>query len=131
MAMLRTIRVLWLAALLPVSVQATTPRDLLAGWQREAGGGFSAQRGRALFSDASRSDWSCATCHTADPRRDGRHVTTSKSIAPLAPGANPARFTDPAKVEKWFRRNCRDVLRRECTAMEKGDVLTWLLEQRP
>jgi len=48
-------------------------------------------------------------------------------VQPLAPAANGQRFTDPAKVEKWFRRNCNDVLGRECSAAEKADVLSWLL----
>ena len=48
-------------------------------------------------------------------------------IQPLAPGVNPQRFTDVAQVEKWFKRNCGDVLKRECTAQEKGDILAWLV----
>jgi uncharacterized protein DUF1924 len=88
--------------------------------------GFWEQRGEQFF-NARHGDWSCATCHTSDPRQPGRHATTGKGIAPLAPAANPERFTNPARVEKWFGRNCNDVLRRTCTAAEKGDVLTWLL----
>ena len=52
-------------------------------------------------------------------------------IAPLAPAFNPERFSDPAKVEKWFRRNCNDVLSRECTAVEKADVLAYLNALKP
>jgi hypothetical protein len=89
--------------------------------------GFSAQRGQQFFNQAHGGDWSCGTCHTADPRRAGTHAATGKAIAPLAPAANPERFTSPAKVEKWFRRNCNDVLGRPCTPVEKGDVLAWLL----
>jgi hypothetical protein len=89
--------------------------------------GFSAQRGLQFFKALHGSDWSCATCHTADPRQAGRHAKTGKTIAPLAPAANPERFTDPASVDKWFKRNCNDVLGRSCTALEKGDVLAWLL----
>lgn len=33
-----------------------------------------------------------------------------------------------AKADKWFRRNCKDVLSRECTAAEKADVLAWLVQ---
>ena len=40
-------------------------------------------------------------------------------------------FSDPAKVEKWFRRNCNDVAGRECTAGEKADVLAWLISLKP
>jgi hypothetical protein len=51
---------------------------------------------------------------------------TGKDIAPLAPAANPKRFTDPAKVEKWFRRNCNDVLHRACTPQEQGDIVAYV-----
>ena len=115
---------------------AETPGGLLAAFEREARAadpglaGFSAERGRAFFQQAHGNDWSCASCHTDDPAATGRHATTGKAIAPLAPAANPERFTDAVKVDKWFRRNCNDVLGRACTAEEKGDVLTWLLTVR-
>ena len=111
---------------------AASPIDIQRSLEDEARqatsgfAGFSAQRGEQLF-NATHGDWSCATCHTADPRQPGRHATTAKPIAPLAPAANADRFTSPAKVDKWFRRNCHDVLGRPCTAVEKGDILTWLL----
>jgi hypothetical protein len=89
--------------------------------------GFSAQRGERFFKDAHGGDWSCASCHTASPLAPGKHARTGKTIAPLAPAANPQRFTDAAAVEKWFRRNCNDVLGRACTAQEKGDVTQYLM----
>lgn len=89
--------------------------------------GFSARRGEQFFNARHGGEWSCGTCHTPDPRRPGRHATTGKPITPLAPAANPERFTNPATVDKWFRRNCKDVLGRACTPVEKGDVLAWLL----
>ncbi len=89
--------------------------------------GFSAQRGERLFKDTHGADWSCATCHTQDPRAPGRHAKTGKTIAPLAPAANPERLTDASTVDKWFRRNCGDVLGRPCTAQEKGDVMQYLM----
>ncbi len=45
----------------------------------------------------------------------------------MAPAFNPKAFTETAKVDKWFRRNCKDVLKRECTAVEKADVLAYLV----
>lgn len=94
---------------------------------RAAGGfgGFSAERGRQLFNTRG-TDWSCATCHTANPREGGRHTVTGKAIAPMAPAVNARRLTDPAKVAKWFKRNCKDVFARECTAQEQGDVVAYL-----
>ena len=52
-------------------------------------------------------------------------------IEPLAPAFNAERFTDQAKVDKWLRRNCKDVFSRECTAPEKADVLAYLLSLKP
>ena len=37
---------------------------------------------------------------------------------------------DPAKVEKWFRRNCNDVASRACSPLEKADVMAWLLARK-
>jgi len=89
--------------------------------------GFSSQRGEQFFKSRHANDWSCASCHTQAPVQQGKHAQTGKTIAPLAPSANAQRFTDAAKVEKWFKRNCNDVLQRACTPQEKGDVLQYLL----
>jgi hypothetical protein len=66
------------------------------------------------------------------PRRlaaQRRTHAAGKSIEPVAVSVSPARYTDPAKVEKWFRRNCTEVLGRECTPLEKGDWLTYVISQ--
>ena len=89
--------------------------------------GFSGQRGQAFFDSTHGQQWSCSSCHTRNPLQAGRHAATGKTIAALAPAANAERLSDPAKVEKWFRRNCKDVLKRECTATEKGDVIRYLV----
>ena len=65
------------------------------------------------------------------PTGQGKHASTGKAIAPMAPAANPKAFTDAAKVDKWFRRNCNDVLERECTPAEKADVLAYLISLVP
>lgn len=69
---------------------------------------------------------SCATCHTADLTKPGKQANTGKPIEPMAVSVNPQRLTDPAKVEKWFGRNCRWTLGRECTAQEKADFLAYI-----
>jgi hypothetical protein len=69
---------------------------------------------------------SCSTCHTNDPRSQGK-TRANKVIEAMAPSVNPQRLTDAAKVEKWFGRNCKDVLERSCTAQEKGDYIQYLL----
>jgi hypothetical protein len=92
--------------------------------------GFSAERGRALYlgphSGGNADTPACAACHTATPTATGRHVKTGRSIEPMATSANPSRFTDPAQVEKRFDRDCPNVLGRACTALEKGDFITFL-----
>ncbi len=115
-----------------VGALAQTPADYLRSLEAEIRrttpnfAGFSAQRGEQLFKRTHGGEWSCASCHTDRPTAPGKHARTGKSIAPLAPGANPERFTDFAKTEKWFKRNCNDVLARACTPVEKGDVVSWL-----
>lgn len=69
---------------------------------------------------------SCATCHGKDPRLPGRHARTRKPIDAMAPTVNNERFTDEAKVEKWFKRNCKWTWGRECTAQEKQQIRAWL-----
>jgi hypothetical protein len=111
---------------------AETPTDFLkqfeAAARQESAGfqGFSPQRGESFFRATHGREWSCSSCHTQNPAVGGKHAKTDKPIAPLAPAANNERFTRPDKVEKWFKRNCNDVLGRTCTAQEKGDVLAYL-----
>jgi len=112
------------------SASAATPAEILRGFEAPGLASFSAQRGERFFKVTHGGDWSCASCHTENPVGQGRHAKTGKDIAPLAPGTNPQRFTDAARVEKWFRRNCNDVLGRACTAQEKGDVLAYLMSLR-
>ncbi|MFO0599476.1 MAG: DUF1924 domain-containing protein [Myxococcaceae bacterium] len=120
--------VLALWRLMPIGeAEAATP--LTATWEEAARRedpsftGFSAARGKALYfeeHDGKNGKVSCATCHTTDPRQPGRSPV-GKVIEPLSPAVNPARFSDLAKAEKWFDRNCKQVLGRVCTARERGD----------
>ncbi|MDO9074848.1 MAG: DUF1924 domain-containing protein [Rubrivivax sp.] len=129
---LRPLRVvLVLGALACAAAQAATPAELLAAYGAAAGAPGVAARGLALFTSKHGREWSCASCHGATPVQAGRHAGTGKAIEALAPAANPKRFTDAATTEKWFRRNCNDVLGRECNAGEKADVLAWLQTLRP
>lgn len=114
-------------ALACAAAHAATPAGQLAGYTAQAGTPAMPARGQQFFNTRQGRDWSCASCHGAVPTQPGRHASTGKAIAPLAPAFNPERFTDAAKTEKWFRRNCNDVAARECTAAEKADVLAWLL----
>ena len=114
-------------AMLGSPVFAITPAEQLATYSAQAAAAPQAAKGQQLFNAKHGKEWSCASCHGAVPTADGKHAGTGKPIGPLAPAFNPERFTDAAKTEKWFRRNCNDVIGRECTAGEKADVLAWLL----
>ena len=133
--MLRFARLIAFACLCPwlvlARVEAATPAEVLARYQNEAGAPGQAARGQIFFTSRHGGEWSCASCHGNPPTGQGKHASTGKVIAPLAPAFNPERITNEAKVEKWFRRNCRDVLSRECTPGEKADVLAWLLSLKP
>lgn len=120
-----------LAAALAPAAQSATPAQLLAGYSARADAAASASRGQWLFTTPQGRDWSCASCHGAVPIQAGKHASTGKPIGALAPAFNAERFTDPAKVEKWFRRNCNDVLGRVCSDAEKADLLAWLLTLKP
>ena len=114
-------------ALLSPAAHAITPAEQLAAYSAQAGAPAQTARGEQFFTSKHGKDWSCASCHTASPTVDGKHASTGKLISPMAPAFNPQRFTDTAKTEKWFRRNCNDVVGRECSIAEKADVLAWLL----
>jgi hypothetical protein len=113
------------------AARADTPAQLLANYAALAKASPSPERGRQFFTTTHGREWSCATCHGLPPVQPGKHARTARAIAALAPSANAERFTDAAFTEKWFRRNCNDVVGRECTAGEKADVLSWLLALRP
>ncbi|MBS4018363.1 MAG: DUF1924 domain-containing protein [Dechloromonas sp.] len=91
--------------------------------------GFSAARGEKLhvtnFALGKPDTPACTSCHGNDPRAAGKTLT-GKLIDPVAQSVSPRRYADPAKVEKWFKRNCNEVLGRECTPLEKGDWLTFV-----
>ena len=113
------------------AASAAAPADLLAAYGAQSGSPPQPARGQAFFGERHAREWSCASCHGTPPLQAGKHAATGKPIAALAPAANPQRFTDAAKTEKWFRRNCNDVVGRECTPAEKADVLAWLLTLKP
>lgn len=127
-----TLITLWLGAVAASPAMAAAVVDeRLAAYQAEGAGPFDAERGKAMWSkeythpkaDKPRS---CSTCHTSDPRAVGKHARTGKAIKPLAPSVNPERLTSKRDIEKWFMRNCKWTVGRECTPQEKGDILSYL-----
>lgn len=120
-----------LAATLLVAATAhaadTSAARQLERFSTASGAPGDAERGRLFFTSRHGGEWSCASCHHDAPLTAGKHAKTGKAIDPIAPAANTAAFTDAGRVDKWFRRNCKDVLGRECSAREKADVLAYLL----
>ncbi|HOY36419.1 MAG TPA: DUF1924 domain-containing protein [Piscinibacter sp.] len=127
----RRLSILTAALALAGAAHAATPSEQLAGYTAAAKTAADPARGQKLFTTTGTKEWSCSSCHGSTPTGTGKHASTGKAIQPLAPAANAERFADPAKTEKWFRRNCNDVLGRECSAGEKADVLAWLMTLKP
>ena len=92
-------------------------------------GGFDSNRGKALFlkefTSGKEATPSCTSCHTNNPTQIGE-TRAGKPIEPMAVSVNPERYQSLKKAEKWFRRNCKSVLGRECTPTEKGDFLSFM-----
>ncbi len=121
------------------SAQANPSRDaILADLQDQARAespafrDFSSKRGAKLFARShiggKPETPSCTSCHGATPFLSGQ-TRAGKVIDPMAVSKSPNRYSDPKKVAKWFFRNCRSVLGRECTAQEKGDYLAFMISQ--
>ena len=118
--------------------QAETPQQIRQSYATEAVAqqpAFtpSAKRGEAFFRQRfAHNDKmpACTSCHTDNATNAGQHAVTGKSIRPLAVAGNNERFTDPAKVEKWFGRNCKEVVGRACSPSEKADFVAYMSEVR-
>jgi hypothetical protein len=130
------IKTLGAVALILSTPVAAGPRDaLLTQYAAEAKvatpafSAFSAARGKTLHSQTfvgGKADTpACVSCHGSDPRAAGR-TPSGKAVEAMAVSVTPTRYRDAAKVEKWFRRNCNEVLGRACSPQEKGDWLTYM-----
>ena len=69
---------------------------------------------------------SCASCHTKDLKAPGKHIKTNRAIKAMSPEVNPERLSDTKKIEKWFKRNCKWTMSRECSVQEKADFLVYI-----
>ncbi len=123
----------WMSLLVGAGIStaalAQSPAQLRDGYAKAAGmapDAVVAAEGEKLFRSGGAGEKQCATCHTDDPRQPGK-TKVGKRIAPMAPAVNAERFTDVKKTEKWFGRNCKDVLERECTPREKASFIAWLM----
>jgi len=107
-------------------LQADAVTEVQNHYRAQGAGPFLSGSGDRLWNSRLYQDRQCADCHGADLSQPGRHQRTNKPIEPMAPSVVTGRYTDPDKVEKWFKRNCKWTWGRECTAQEKGDLLEYL-----
>lgn len=118
----------------PLAMAGPAIEQALGNYQSQGAGPFSAAQGEQLWaaSHPSAEDGkarNCGTCHGQNLSQGGKHARTGKVIKAMAPSANPESLSDVKKIEKWFKRNCKWTWGRECTAQEKGDLLSYLKAQ--
>ncbi len=70
---------------------------------------------------------SCSSCHTDNPANTGKHMVTGKPIKPLSPVVEKNRFSNVDKIEEKFVEHCNEIIGRDCTAVEKGNYIAYLL----
>ncbi len=106
----------------------TTVNALLQDYAGQGSNPGNALSGEQLWQKTTDKDGvrSCASCHTKDLTKVGKHIKTNKQIKPMSPSVNIERLTDSKKVNKWFKRNCKWTFGRECTAQEKSDFLIYI-----
>jgi len=114
----------------PVQASESVIVQMHDSYRTEGANAFTAARGKSMWTQSfiqksSGRQVSCASCHTTNLKQVGSHIRTGKVIGPMAASVNAERFNDPAKIEKWFLRNCKWTLGRECSAQEKGDFLSY------
>ncbi len=114
----------------PIQIRQTYASEAT---RQQAGFAPEVKRGEAFFRQRFANNDkmpSCTSCHTEHPVNAGQHAITGKAIRAMAVVANGERFTDSAKVEKWFGRNCKEVVGRACTPAEKADFVAYMGEAR-
>jgi mono/diheme cytochrome c family protein len=115
-----------LVGIASTGLQADAIGEAQDQYRARGAGPFQFERGEALWNSRQYQGRQCADCHGPDLRQPGRHQRTNKPIEPMAPSVIAGRYTDPGKMEKWFKRNCTWTWDRECTPQEKGDLLEYL-----
>ncbi len=130
------ISIMALFALLSISNTQANPIDEMFDAYQQAGvTSIDPQQGKALWNKpfitekSKGKKRSCASCHGLDVTQSGEHLRTGKVIEPMAKSVNDNRFTDSKKIKKWFKRNCKWTLGRECSEQEQANILKYLITQ--
>lgn len=121
-------------SLFTFTATASVVDDVISQYQQQGASDPQVDTGKQLWTKAYTADEkprqrSCTSCHSENLRATGKHIKTGKTIEPLAPSVNSERLTEVKKIEKWFKRNCKWTLGRECTAQEKADFLIYIRSQ--
>ncbi len=116
------------------AVSANAIDNMFSEYKQNGVTNISGKQGEALWTKTFKSNKtgqlrSCATCHTANLKKTGKHAKTGKLIEPMALSANRKRYTKVKKIKKWFKRNCKWTIGRECSAQEQADILAYLIKQ--
>lgn len=104
---------------------------MMTSYTAAGAGPADANRGAAMWTEAHPSAdggpaRSCTSCHPANHAVPGTHAKTGEAITPLSPKVDSQRLSDPLEIEKWFGRNCKWTIGRECTPQEKADFLAFI-----
>ena len=116
------------------TVMADALNDMFNEYKQNGVTSFNQQAGEALWSKQFKDNKttevrSCTTCHGTNLKKVGKHAITGKPIEPMAPSVNQKSLTQVKKIKKWFKRNCKWTLGRECNTQEQADILTYLKNQ--
>lgn len=114
---------------------SATVTGLFQTYAGQGAGRPDAQQGRDMWSrkfpaQGEYASRSCASCHTENLTLSGKHIRTGKAIKPMSPAVNPERLSSAKNIEKWFRRNCKWTLGRECSPQEKANFLAFISNQQ-
>lgn len=107
---------------------------LMSSYQSQGAKTGNAQNGEKLWNKvftgkAPFTERSCKSCHSTNLKNTGEHVRTGKSLKPLASSVNSSSLVKVKKIKKWFKRNCKWTVGRECSAQEKSDILVFIKQQ--
>ena len=121
-----------ITAIFAVSAEAGPRDDIIAGFMAQGAVAGDPAKGEAMYNanygTGKVETPKCTSCHGTTPQQSGE-TRTAKPIDPMAVSKTSDRFTDKRKVDKWFLRNCKGVIGRECTAQEKVDFIAFLATQ--
>ena len=116
------------------TIMANAINDIFIEYKEKGVSSINEKSGEALWNKAFKNEKtgqlrSCTTCHGTDLKKEGKHVRTDKRIEPMAPSVNKKSLTEVKKIKKWFKRNCKWTLGRECNVQEQADILSYLRKQ--